>query len=464
MKGKKSKINILLLGLVLAMGVFSYSFGSNSFMTPFNNANGTTYNCGVCHTTASGSSSARNAFGADWANASLGNHSYTITVALASRDSDGDGFSNIVEIQANTNPGSSTSFPTTGADTTRPIVGGFTIPATSSSLTVPITGVTASDNVLVTGYLFTETSGVPAANAAGWSASPPASYVFASAGAKTLYAWARDAAGNVSNNVVSRTVTISTTTGGGTGTPPAITDFRIPFTSSSRTVPILAFTANAAVTGYLVTEMTLPVTPPSSNVAGWRATPPTSYTFGSEGLKALYAWAKDGAGNLAEPWSEMVTVIVNDVAPPSVMDFSIPKTSTSLTVPVLSFKAIDDLGVTGYLITTTPTPPSATAAGWSATPPTSYTFTSRGTQTLFGWVKDGAGNVSALSLNATVNISTGTAANTSGHDFNGDGKPDLLWRNKTTGQVVVWYMNGVTGIGVATIAPSSDLNFDLIAR
>lgn len=29
-------------------------------------------------------------------------------------------------------------------------------------------------------------------------------------------------------------------------------------------------------------------------------------------------------------------------------------------------------------------------------------------------------------------------------DFNGDGKPDLLWRNATTGRNVVWYMNGTT--------------------
>ena len=29
-------------------------------------------------------------------------------------------------------------------------------------------------------------------------------------------------------------------------------------------------------------------------------------------------------------------------------------------------------------------------------------------------------------------------------DFNGDGKTDILWRNKSTGQNVVWLMNGVT--------------------
>jgi len=34
-------------------------------------------------------------------------------------------------------------------------------------------------------------------------------------------------------------------------------------------------------------------------------------------------------------------------------------------------------------------------------------------------------------------------------DFNGDSKPDILWRNETTGATVVWYMNGVTYLSYA---------------
>ena len=37
------------------------------------------------------------------------------------------------------------------------------------------------------------------------------------------------------------------------------------------------------------------------------------------------------------------------------------------------------------------------------------------------------------------------------HDFNGDGKPDILWRNTTTGANAVWYMDGVTLLGVADL-------------
>jgi hypothetical protein len=32
-------------------------------------------------------------------------------------------------------------------------------------------------------------------------------------------------------------------------------------------------------------------------------------------------------------------------------------------------------------------------------------------------------------------------------DFNGDGTPDILWQNVTTGEASIWYMNGTTRIG-----------------
>ena len=44
------------------------------------------------------------------------------------------------------------------ADTTVPVVGTFTLPATATSLTVPVTALSATDNVAVTGYLVTTSS------------------------------------------------------------------------------------------------------------------------------------------------------------------------------------------------------------------------------------------------------------------------------------------------------------------
>jgi PKD repeat protein len=63
--------------------------------------------------------------------------------------------------------------------------------------------------------MINESSTAPAAGAAGWSASVPATYAAATAGAHTLYAWAKDAAGNVSTSLnASTTITL-----------PVLTDF-----------------------------------------------------------------------------------------------------------------------------------------------------------------------------------------------------------------------------------------------
>ena len=46
-------------------------------------------------------------------------------------------------------------------------------------------------------------------------------------------------------------------------------------------------------------------------------------------------------------------------------------------------------------------------------------------------------------------------------DFDGDGREDLLWRNAATGQVAAWYMNNVTIASSAVLSPSRgpDLNW-----
>ncbi len=50
-------------------------------------------------------------------------------------------------------------------------------------------------------------------------------------------------------------------------------------------------------------------------------------------------------------------------------------------------------------------------------------------------------------------------------DFNGDSKPDILWRNSSTGQKLVWYLNGATRIGQsAEVLPAvSDLNWKIVS-
>jgi ligand-binding sensor domain-containing protein len=111
--------------------------------------------------------------------------------------------------------GSDSSFTTSAcSDNTAPIITAFTIPATSESLTVSITSFTATDNTSVTGYLIRESSTAPQSNDSDWSVNAQSTYVFSSAGSKTLYAWAKDSAGNVSLSS-SAQVIITLNSGGG---------------------------------------------------------------------------------------------------------------------------------------------------------------------------------------------------------------------------------------------------------
>jgi hypothetical protein len=85
-----------------------------------------------------------------------------------------------------------------------------------------------------------------------------------------------------------------------------------------------------------------------------------------------------------------------DTFAPTVETFTVTTSSNSLNIPITVFNASDNVGVTGYLITTSSTPPTAGAASWSGTTPTTFTVASDGNYTLYPWAKDAAGNISVV--------------------------------------------------------------------
>jgi hypothetical protein len=311
MNERKSKIAISLLAMVFVTGVFGLAHANSTYSGYFNSAYPSSSlansgNCAVCHTSVPN----LNPYGSDFK--AHGKNQAALT-AIESLDSDGDGSTNKVEINAGTFPGDPNSHPVV-SDTIAPTVAGFSIPATSASLTVSITTFTATDNIGVTGYLVTESATAPSASAAGWSPSAPASYAFSTAGAKTLYAWAKDAAGNIST---SRSAPVNVTLPPTSDTiAPTVTGFNIPATSTSLTVSITTFTAtdNVGVTGYRVTES---ATAPSASATGWSPSAPSAYIFTTSGAKTLYAWAKDAAGNVSSSLSANVTVTSSTPQPPA---------------------------------------------------------------------------------------------------------------------------------------------------
>lgn len=83
-----------------------------------------------------------------------------------------------------------------------------------------------------------------------------------------------------------------------------------------------------------------------------------------------------------------------DALAPSVTGFAATTPCIGNSISVTTFTA-SEAGV-NYLITTSLTPPLPGAAGWSASAPTTFDATADGSCTLYPWVKDVAGNVSAV--------------------------------------------------------------------
>jgi lysophospholipase L1-like esterase len=84
-----------------------------------------------------------------------------------------------------------------------------------------------------------------------------------------------------------------------------ITSFSLSATSTSLTVPITSFTTGETVAGYFLNESS---TTPSSTTLGWTSTVPVSYAFQQAGSsRTLYAWVKDGSGNVSSPASATVS-------------------------------------------------------------------------------------------------------------------------------------------------------------
>jgi hypothetical protein len=50
------------------------------------------------------------------------------------------------------------------------------------------------------------------------------------------------------------------------------------------------------------------------------------------------------------------------------------------------------------------------------------------------------------------------------NDYNSDGKPDLIWQNQATGEIVVWFMNGATRVSPSPFSPGqvTDLNWKIV--
>lgn len=110
------------------------------------------------------------------------------------------------------------------------------------------------------------------------------------------------------------------------------------------------------------------------------------------------------------------------------------------------------------------------ASGNTASPisgATGFSVTVAPTSTTTYWVRVSSSCGTANSASATVTVTSApppppSPAGVRG-DINGDGKVDILWRNYQTGENQVWYMDGTTRIGSASIQGVGDYAWRLAA-
>src|SRR6266853_1639343 len=324
------------------------------------------------------------------------------------------------------------------ADTTPPSTPAGLTGAAAGSTGANLSWSISTDNVGVTGYIVRR-NGVQVAT--------PATTTYADTGlsAATTYSYAvaaRDAAGNISPNSTS----VSVTTASPADTTPPTTPTGLTGAAAGSTGANLSWSAstdNVGVTGYIVRRNGVQV-----------ATPATT-TYADTGLSAATTYsyavaARDAAGNIS-PNSTSVSVTTASPA-----DTTPPTTPTGLTGAAagstgatLSWSAsTDNVGVTGYIVrrngvqVATPATTSFADTGLSAATTYSYTVAAR----------DAAGNISANSTSVSVTTAAVSPSNSASLAWDAVTVPNLSGYRVYFGTAPGTYLQAVgQGISVGNV-------------
>jgi hypothetical protein len=294
----------------------------------------------------------------------------------------------------------------------------LTMPAPSVDLVLPQYTKSQSVSVSLTptdgagagiaGYILKESaSPAPTASSTAWLTKPTSFKLSSGQGSKTVYAWVKDKAGNVSASDSATTLWDATA-------PTASLTITTTSPTSNPKINVTA-SGNAGGGSPIAKYALVSGTTPPSLAGAWKDTAPTTFDLPSGlGTKTVSLFVKDAAGNVSAPSTKTITF---SVPPPTVTLDIKPLASNKLTVPI----AVDTTdpsgkGIKGYFLSTTNTAPTASTAGWKLVT-TTFTFPAGdGNKTLYAWVKDGNGTVSAASsdtvrIDQTLPVATTTVAN-----------------------------------------------------
>ena len=309
----------------------------------------------------------------------------------------GDGSKTVYAwVKDNNNKISLTAFASTLLDQTVPTVL-LTAPATSTSRNISIT-VTGADvgGSGVTNYAVVAGTTAPLVTDTAWKSVPVTTWQLPLGnGAKTISAFTRDAAGNVSaagTQVITMTIA-----------SPTVTITTAAFTKVAAT-PVNVTTTDpggTGITGFYISES---ATPPTVGGSTWVSKPTTFTLSAAQGSKTIRVWVKDANGDMS---AVATASTVLDTVVPVAATFTLPATTTTRN-PTFTVSGTDTggSGVTAYAVVTSSSAPGSSDSAWKASAPTTFQLsTGNGVKTLYLFVRDAAGNVStALSKSTTMTL------------------------------------------------------------
>lgn len=273
---------------------------------------------------------------------------------------------------------------------------------------------TASDNIRVTHWGVNESETPPVPDSPLWISNNNDSpeliinstiNLSAGDGLKQIYAWVKDEADNI--NSISDNSWFSLKYD---PRVPAITSFvpKIPRpTNEKRIFFDLSGLDNFKVTGWMITES---IEKPSADAHEWSEEIPLYYDLKvkKSKLAGLYAWAKDGEGNVSSACTDSHFDVIYDIDPPEIIEFTaeLNGPTSSKDIIIKTVVGVDINGIAGWMITQTNKKPDVSDEGWSDSKPRLFKINADSSSTIriYAWAKDQAGNVSDVNENSHVNI------------------------------------------------------------
>jgi len=135
---------------------------------------------------------------------------------------------------------------------------------------------------------------------------------------------------------------------------------------------------------------------------------------------------------------------------------------TTAQCPVAQFSASPLTGVAPFLVTFTNASTGASACLWnfgdggtSTEQNPIHPYAIAGTHTV-SLTASGPGGGNIVTKTSYISVKAKG-------DFNVDSKPDIVWRNSATGANRVWYMDGITLLGIYSLPTFANLNWTMVA-